>query len=139
MYMGMSDLKESNLVIEFIKEQIKEINTSNIAIAKRLDVRDIDRLYELKLAKNLEVLGDISCGECHNASDTALPISKITLNEAIAIVRFGNEKTLKGGMPTYKSFNNGKDPFIADSGLKRRLEVLYTDDFLKTAKQKSME
>lgn len=131
--------KESNLVIEFIKEQIKEINTSNIAIAKRLDVRDIDRLYELKLAKNLEVLGDISCGECHNASDTALSISKITLNEAIAIVRFGNAKTLQGGMPIYKSFNNGKDPFIADSGLKRRLEVLYTDDFLKTAKQKTME
>ncbi|WP_158654681.1 hypothetical protein [Helicobacter equorum] len=115
-----------------IKEQLKDINIANTTIAKRLDVRDSDRLFELKLAKNTEVLGDISCGQCHNASDTALPISKISVNEAISIVRFGNEKSIQGGMPIYKSFNNGKDPFISDSGLKKRLEVLYTDELLKT-------
>ena len=30
-------------------------------------------------------------------------------------------------------FNNGKDAFISDSGLKQRLENLYTDDLLRTA------
>lgn len=130
-YFSFKDIQEK---VTLVKEQIKDINSTNTAIAKRLDVRDFDRLFELKLAKNAEVLGDISCGECHNASDTALPISKMSVNEAISIVRFGNEKSIQGGMPIYKSFNNGKDPFISDSGLKKRLESLYTDELLKTAK-----
>lgn len=134
-YFSFKDItKDIQEKVTLVKEQIKDINSTNIAIAKRLDVRDFDRLFELKLAKNAEVLGDISCGECHNASDTALPISKMSVNEAISIVRFGNEKSIQGGMPIYKSFNNGKDPFISDSGLKKRLESLYTDELLKTAK-----
>lgn len=136
LYLIFSDIVELKNSINVIKEQAKEINAAQSSLNKRLDVREIDKLYELKLAKNLEVLGDISCGECHNASDMALPIRKITLNEAIAIVRFGNERTNKLGMPTYKSYNNGKDPFIADSGLKKRLEILYTDELLKTAVNK---
>lgn len=134
-YFSFKDItKDIQEKVTLVKEQIKDINSTNTAIAKRLDVRDFDRLFELKLAKNAEVLGDISCGECHNASDTALPISKMSVNEAISIVRFGNEKSIQGGMPIYKSFNNGKDPFISDSGLKKRLESLYTDELLKTAK-----
>lgn len=115
---------ESNLQVIAIEQK---------ALGSRLDVREIDRLYELKLAKNQEMLGDISCGECHISSDTALPIRKISMSEAISIVRFGSEKSKAGGMPLYKSFNNGKDAFITDSGLKNRLEKLYTDELLKTA------
>ena len=36
-------------------------------------------------------------------------------------------------MPQYKSVNNGKDAWISDSGLKGRLEALYTKEFLSTA------
>ena len=61
---------------------------------------------------------------------------KISVSEAINIVRFGSEKSQAGGMPIYKSFNNGKDAFISDSGLKQRLENLYTDDLLRTAVSK---
>lgn len=122
----LSRFKYTNMQVETIKAYQQALNT-------RLDVKELDTLYELKLLRNKEMLGDTSCGECHNSSDTALPIRKISLNEAINVVRFGNERSTAMGMPIYKSFNNGKDPFITDSGLKTRLEQLYTDELLKTA------
>lgn len=104
------------------------------AISDRLDVRENDRLFALKLKRNQEAFSDISCGKCHSQSDTLLPLRDISLNEAIAIVRFGTERSIAGGMPHYKSFNDGKsDAFISDSGLKARLEPLYSPDLLKSA------
>ncbi|RDU51765.1 hypothetical protein CQA49_09225 [Helicobacter sp. MIT 00-7814] len=103
------------------------------AVAKQLAIKEQAQLESLKLEKNLEVFGDISCGKCHNSSELALPLRNIELNEAIKIVRFGNERSIAGGMPQYKSINNGKDAWISDSGLKGRLEALYTKEFLSTA------
>ena len=135
-YFIKSDVAEVKQDIITINNAIGYVKIEQSAISKRLDVRELDKLYELKLSKNAEVLGDISCGKCHNSSDTALPIRKISVSEAINIVRFGSEKSQAGGMPIYKSFNNGKDAFISDSGLKQRLENLYTDDLLRTAVSK---
>lgn len=102
-------------------------------IAQRLDVRDRERKEMEKIAKNQELLGDISCGACHNSS-LSLPIHNISLNEAIQIVRNGSPRSIAGGMPKYKNINTGKDePFISDSGLRNRLKDLYTEDFLKIA------
>lgn len=132
-YFIQSDISAQGKDIAMIKTEISYIKVDQKALSNRLDVKELDRLYELKLSKNAEVLGDISCGQCHNSSDTALPIRKISMAEAISIVRFGSERSKAGGMPIYKSFNNGKDAFISDSGLKNRLESLYTDELLKTA------
>ena len=135
-YFIQSSISEEIKEIKAIKQDISYIKVEQKALNGRLDVKELDKLNELKIAKNEEVLGDISCGSCHNSSDTALPIYKISMQEAISIVRFGNERTKAAGMPIYKSFNNGKDNFIADSGLKNRLGALYTDELLKTAKNK---
>lgn len=103
------------------------------AIAGRLDVTDRDRLYEVRAKRNQEVLGDISCGKCHNAETYPLPIRNITIREAIEIVRKGNDRSIEGGMPLYSAINNGRGAHITDSGLQMRLEKLYTQELIKIA------
>lgn len=128
----------SNLSSAF--DNLKSIQKTNAIelnlIAQKLDVRDRERKELEKIAKNQELLGDISCGSCHN-NNLALPIRNISLTEAIEIVRVGNERSIAGGMPRYKNINTGRDEaFISDSGLRNRLKDLYIEDFLKIALDK---
>lgn len=108
-------------------------------ISKRLDVTEMDRLQEVKLLKNKETLGDLSCGKCHNGDRNALPLTRISIEEAYDIVRNGNENTRNKGMPLYTNINTGKQnkPVISDSVLRSSLEKLYTPELLRTAKDVS--
>lgn len=135
-YQITSDLSRISNAFDNLKTLQKTNAIELNLIAQRLDVRDRERKELEKISKNQELLGDISCGACHNNA-LSLPIRNISLSEAIEIVRVGNERSIAGGMPRYKNINTGRDEaYISDSGLRNRLKDLYIDDFLKIALDK---
>lgn len=132
-----------------IKEVEKELNSLiNVAInnssefkaiSTKINVDETDKINFLKLQKNLEVWKETACIQCHNTQELALPINKITMTEAISIVRNGNDRTRAGGMPTFNSRNTRGKGSITDSELQTRFQHLYTKDFLAVANEKKIK
>lgn len=106
------------------------------AIATKINADENEKIDFLKLQKNLEVWKETACIQCHNTQELALPINKITITEAISIVRNGNERTRAGGMPTYNNRNTRGKESITDSELQTRMQHLYTKDFLSAVNEK---
>lgn len=130
----ISSISALKVLVARNQENLEKQGVELKAISDKLNVSEQERLYALKAKRNMQAFSDISCGKCHNQTDTLLPLRDISLNEAINIVRFGNERSIAGGMPHYKSFNDGKsESYISDSGLKTRLEQIYTQELLKIA------
>lgn len=136
MYLIHQDLQQikTTQINQLAINETQAVNFSTIS--KRLDVSENERMFEVRALKNKETLGDLSCGKCHNAESNALPITRISLDEAFKIVRNGTENTKKKGMPVYDSLNQGKgNPVISDSVLRSSLERLYTPELLKVARE----
>lgn len=132
-HQDLKEIKETQVRQLSINEQ-QAVNFNTIS--KRLDVTETDRIIEIRALKNKETLGDISCGKCHNPDSNALPINKLTAEEAYQIVREGNDRSKEGGMPIYLSANVQKgQAYISDSVLRTILEKLYTPELLKVAKE----
>lgn len=106
------------------------------AIASKIGSDENEKLQYLKLQANQNVWRETACIQCHNTTALALPINKITINEAIDIVRKGTEKSLAGGMPTYSARNTRGRDSITDSELQMRFQHLYTKEFLSVANEK---
>lgn len=109
------------------------------AISTKINIDENDKINFLKLQKNLDVWKETACIQCHNTQELALPINKITITEAISIVRNGNERTRAGGMPTYNNRNTRGKESITDSELQTRMQHLYTKDFLSVANEKKIK
>lgn len=106
------------------------------AIATKIGSDEDEKIRYLKLQANQNVWRETACIQCHNTTELALPINKITINEAIAIVREGNERSLAGGMPKYSARNTRGRDSITDSELQMRFQHLYTKEFLSVANEK---
>lgn len=130
LYLG-NDFKETNLKnMEFIKNQLKIDEALLQLLLRKQEIDYKTQQNVIKLETNRRVFENTDCLNCHNRPALALPIRKITLNEAMEIVRSGTEASLKGGMPLYNTKATRGASSITDADLKVRLEALYTSQFL---------
>lgn len=134
-YFGESALEKLTQATASNKDKIEMMRGELSAIAKRLDTNDKDRINFYKVQKNQDVWSGTACINCHNSIQNALPINKISIAQAMEIVRNGNENTKKGGMPTYTSRATRDKNSITDADLKVRLDALYTKELLDYAKE----
>lgn len=116
-------------------ESILRVETEITAIGKKLEIDKQEKLLDFKVKKNIQVFNGTSCVQCHNDRVLSLPINKISLEEAMLIVRNGNEVTKAKGMPTYLNRPTRDRYSITDPDLKVRLEQLYTTEFLEYSKK----
>lgn len=133
-----------NSIFENIKESVEK-NTDTLmklraeaqAIGTQLQSDEKEKVLFYKLQKNQDVWAGTGCAQCHNTLENALPLRKISVSEAIQIVRNGNERTRAAGMPTYTARASRDKNSITDADLKVRLDALYTKEFLDYAEAKS--
>lgn len=134
-----------NSIFENIKESVEK-NTDTLmklraeaqAIGTQLQADEKEKALFYKLQKNQDVWSGTGCAQCHSTLENALPLRKISVSEAIQIVRNGNERTRAAGMPTYTARASRDKNSITDADLKVRLDALYTKEFLDYAEAKSM-
>lgn len=134
-----------NSIFENIKESVEK-NTDTLmklraeaqAIGTQLQADEKEKALFYKLQKNQDVWAGTGCAQCHSTLENALPLRKISVSEAIQIVRNGNERTRAAGMPTYTARASRDKNSITDADLKVRLDALYTKEFLDYAEAKSM-
>lgn len=133
-----------NSIFENIKESVEK-NTDTLmklraeaqAIGTQLQADEKEKALFYKLQKNQDVWAGTGCAQCHSTLENALPLRKISVSEAIQIVRNGNERTRAAGMPTYTARASRDKNSITDADLKVRLDALYTKEFLDYAEAKS--
>lgn len=133
-----------NSIFENIKESVEK-NTDTLmklraeaqAIGTQLQADEKEKALFYKLQKNQDVWSGTGCAQCHSTLENALPLRKISVSEAIQIVRNGNERTRAAGMPTYTARASRDKNSITDADLKVRLDALYTKEFLDYAEAKS--
>lgn len=133
-----------NSIFENLKESVEK-NTDTLmklraeaqAIGTQLQSDEKEKALFYKLQKNQDVWSGTGCAQCHSTLDNALPLRKISVSEAIQIVRNGNERTRAAGMPTYTAKASRDKNSITDADLKVRLDALYTKEFLDYAEAKS--
>lgn len=134
-----------NSIFENIKESVEK-NTDTLmklraeaqAIGTQLQADEKEKALFYKLQKNQDVWSGTGCAQCHSTLENALPLRKISVSEAIQIVRNGNERTRAAGMPTYTARASRDKNSITDADLKVRLDALYTKEFLDYAEAKSI-
>lgn len=134
LYQNIESDKERNKEIRDIFQQIK----SDIsAIGQKIKIDEKEKVLSYKLQKNIELWQGTLCVQCHNTSQMALPITKLTSYEAIDVVRKGNPRSIAGGMPKFnpRPTRNGDDLAISDNDLLIRFNILYTDEFLQYARE----
>lgn len=133
-----------NSIFENLKESVEK-NTDTLmklraeaqAIGTQLQSDEKEKALFYKLQKNQDVWAGTGCAQCHSTLENSLPIRKISVSEAIQIVRNGNERTRAAGMPTYTARASRDKNSITDADLKVRLDALYTKEFLDYAEAKS--
>ena len=136
LYFGNSmiqGIKESD---EKVADQVMHLRAEAQAISTKLSTDEKEKAMFYKLQKNQDVWNGTGCATCHNTIQMALPIRKISVSEAINIVRNGNKTSIAGGMPTYAARATRDRNSITDADLKVRLDALYIKEFLDYAKEK---
>lgn len=133
---ALNNLK--NLDTEIIKSyNLMLENAARIeSIFAKISADEDVKFKFLKLQKNLNVWQGTSCINCHNTAELALPITKISIIEAINIVRHGNTRTIAQGMPIYHARPTKGGENISDNELQTKLQSLYTKEFLDRAEPK---
>lgn len=119
-----------------IEDKLLLFSAKADAISVRLDAKEKEVADFYKLQKNQDTWQGTGCVQCHNTLSMSLPINKITIAEAIDVVRNGTEASRAGGMPQYSSRGTRDRHSITDSELKVRLDALYTKELLQYAKEK---
>lgn len=116
LYFG--NIMVDNLIQEkaILEDKILRYGAKIENIALKLNIIEKENIDFYKVQKNKDVFKNTSCLECHSSIDTALPIFKISIDEAIDIVRMA-----------MSSFST--------DGLRKRLNLLYTDELLEYAKE----
>ncbi|NDJ26344.1 hypothetical protein GW575_00030 [Campylobacter sp. MIT 19-121] len=118
-----------------LKDKIDIMFAETRALSVKMNLDEREKINFLKLSKNNEVFKGTGCIQCHNTIATALPIRKISVSEAMNIVRTGSKRSLEGGMPLYLARATRDKQSITDADLKVRLDVLYTEEFLRNTTQ----
>lgn len=140
----LSVLYFGNSIFENLKESVEK-NTDTLmklraeaqAIGTQLQSDEKEKALFYKLQKNQDVWSGTGCAQCHSTLENSLPIRKISVSEAIQIVRNGNERTRAAGMPTYTARASRDKNSITDADLKVRLDALYTKEFIDYAEAKT--
>lgn len=123
----VDDIKQGQKVI---KDEIFKSRADMAAIMTKLGADEKEKALFYKLQKNQDVWQGTGCAQCHTNLQLALPITKITITEAMQIVREGNERTKAGGMPTYSARGTRDRNSMTDADLKVRLDALYVKELL---------
>ncbi|TLD97677.1 hypothetical protein LS71_002750 [Helicobacter jaachi] len=135
LYFFYNMFERTNHKIEKTQDELRQImaNTSVIIEKVNADSKEASMLY--KMQKNNDVWQGTACAYCHNSIETALPIYKRSVSEAILIVRLGTPHTQNKGMPLFSPRATRDKNSITDSELKVRLDSLYTKELLDSAKE----
>ncbi|KAA8711149.1 hypothetical protein [Helicobacter canis] len=128
-YFGNSMIESVNAAINKNTDTLMKLRAEAQAIGTQLQSDEKEKALFYKLQKNQDVWAGTGCAQCHSTLDNALPLRKISVSEAIQIVRNGNERTRAGGMPTYAARASRDKNSITDADLKVRLDTLYTKEF----------
>lgn len=137
LYFGNSMIQSIKEADKKVADQVMLLRAEAQAISTKLSTDEKEKAMFYKLQKNQDVWNGTGCAQCHNTIELSLPMRKISVSEAMQIVRQGNEKTLAAGMPTYTSRASRDKNSITDADLKVRLDALYVKDFLDYAESKS--
>lgn len=135
-YFGMGMVDGIKLTIDKNTDVLMKLRAEAQAIGTQLQADEKEKSLFYKLQKNQDVWAGTGCVQCHATLENALPLRKISVSEAMQIVREGNEKTKLAGMPTYTARADRNRNSITDADLKVRLDALYTKEFLDHAKPK---
>lgn len=135
-YFGNSMIESVNAAINKNTDTLMKLRAEAQAIGTQLQSDEKEKALFYKLQKNQDVWAGTGCAQCHSTLDNALPLHKISVSEAIQIVRNGNERTRAAGMPTYTARASRDKNSITDADLKVRLDALYTKEFLDYAQAK---
>ena len=138
-YFGYSMIESVNAAIEKNTDTLMKLRAEAQAIGTQLQSDEKEKALFYKLQKNQDVWAGTGCAQCHSTLETALPMRKISVSEAMQIVRNGNERTKAAGMPTYTARASRDRNSITDADLKVRLDSLYTKELLDFAKPKDMD
>ncbi|ETD27321.1 hypothetical protein [Helicobacter canis] len=136
-YFGNSMIESINNAINKNTDTLMKLRAEAQAIGTQLQSDEKEKALFYKLQKNQDVWSGTGCAQCHSTLENSLPIRKISVSEAIQIVRNGNERTRAAGMPTYTARASRDKNSITDADLKVRLDALYTKEFLDYAEAKS--
>lgn len=116
-------------------ESVKSISLESIALSRAIgDKIQYDKKQEslyYKLEKNRKVLDGTGCVNCHARPELALPLHRISVSDAMAIVRKGNERSIAGGMPFYSDRATRDRNSITDADLRVRLDILYSREMIE--------
>lgn len=138
-YFGNSMIESVNAAINKNTDTLIKLRAEAQAIGTQLQSDEKEKALFYKLQKNQDVWAGTGCAQCHSTLENALPLRKISVSEAIQIVRNGNERTKAAGMPTYTARASRDRNSITDADLKVRLDSLYTKELLDFAKPKDMD
>lgn len=129
----ISELVESQ---KSLKDELLKNRADMNSIITKIGADEKEKMLFYKLQKNQDVWAGTACGACHTSIQNALPITKISVSEAMQIVREGNEHTLAAGMPKFSARATRDRNSITDADLKVRLDALYIKELLDFAKDK---
>lgn len=135
LYLGSRMVEDLRFGQKRIEDKLLSFSARLESVATAMNASQKESADFYKLQKNQDVWEGTACINCHNTLNTALPIYKRTIPEAINIVRNGTQETKAGGMPTYSSRPTRDSNSITDSELKVRFDALYTQEFLQYAKE----
>ena len=136
LYFGNSMIEKVKEADKKVADQVMLLRAETQAISTKLSTDEKEKSMFYKLQKNQDVWNGTGCATCHNTIQMALPIRKISVSEAINIVRNGNETSIAGGMPTYAARATRDKNSITDADLKVRLDALYIKEFLDYTKER---
>lgn len=135
-YFGNSMIKSIKEADSKVADQVTMLRAEAQAIATKLNADEKEKDMFYKLQKNQDIWSGTGCIQCHNTIEMALPIRKISIAEAMQVVRMGNERSIAGGMPQYVARATRDRNSITDADLKVRLDAIYIKEFLDYAKEK---
>lgn len=136
LYVGDRFVEELKINQIKLADKMTENQATLQTLSQQMNINEAERLNFYKLQKNQDVWAGTGCLQCHNSLKTALPINRISVAEAMEIVREGTERTKNLGMPTYVARGTRDRNSITDADLKVRLDALYVKEFLDYAEPK---
>lgn len=136
LYIGDKFVQDLKVGQSKIADKVSENQAILQTLSQQMSINETERLSFYKLQKNQDVWAGTGCAQCHNTLKTSLPINRISVAEAMEIVREGTERTKALGMPTYASRGTRDRNSITDADLKVRLDALYIKEFLDVAEVK---
>lgn len=129
-YFGKGMIDDITVGQKEVKDEMLKNRADMVAIINKIGADEKERMLFYKLQKNQDVWQGTGCAQCHTNLKNALPMSKISISEAMQIVREGNEKTKAAGMPLYSNRLTRDRNSISDADLKVRLDALYIKELL---------